>query len=251
MKITAKTKVLALTLSCLLLNACQLNNQESSLKDQQVTLEQQAAQQKQLLTGAYLKLVPMLNNYYPINTTTYGLIYSQGDSTYEALADTLIKQGSALCLVKDNCPSDTVYLSTSRLDLNQDLLISLHTDKLSLTQLYCSDGKMQSDVSVNTTLSPLPISNITNLGSKNQSHELKSKKQSKSTLKQGSTKSTTTSHQLTSNTSYHLIPIRRTVSHKSNLNQLDPQISVWPYVVKHQTYDLQDLNNHKGSECLA
>ena len=112
-----KATVLSLAVSSSLLTGCQLNTEALSnlvVFDKEVS-QQEIAAKKQVLYHAYEQIVPVLNSYYPINSTTYGLIKAEKANTltalsHEVLANTLTEQGLALCQVAENCPNHTVYL---------------------------------------------------------------------------------------------------------------------------------------------
>lgn len=161
--------MLTLALCSTMISGCQLNSDFFSglNKYDELNNAQDIENRKLLLAHAYDHMVPELNRYYPINRTTYGLIkdtkeHDQGSYallSYEILAKTLQQQGSALCVVKDNCPFDTTYLNTivstiKEDDMGDSVLISLDTEALSLSQLYNEKGYALSSLAVNSSIAP-------------------------------------------------------------------------------------------------
>ena len=159
-----KATVLSLAVSSSLLTGCQLNTEALSnlvVFDKEVS-QQEIAAKKQVLYHAYEQIVPVLNSYYPINSTTYGLIKAEKANTltalsHEVLANTLTEQGLALCQVAENCPNHTVYLENKvfKEPSLHTLLLSLSTPDLKLTKLFDEQGVPVSTMAINTVLSPI------------------------------------------------------------------------------------------------
>ena len=159
-----KATVLSLAVSSSLLTGCQLNTEALSnlvVFDKEVS-QQEIAAKKQVLYHAYEQIVPVLNSYYPINSTTYGLIKTEKANTltalsHEVLANTLTEQGLALCQVAENCPNHTVYLENKvfKEPSLHTMLVSLSTPDLKLTKLFDEQGQPVSTMAINTVLSPI------------------------------------------------------------------------------------------------
>ena len=159
-----KATVLSLAVSSSLLTGCQLNTEALSnlvVFDKEVS-QQEIAAKKQVLYHAYEQIVPVLNSYYPINSTTYGLIKAEKANTltalsHEVLANTLTEQGLALCQVAENCPNHTVYLENKvfKEPSLHTMLVSLSTPDLKLTKLFDEQGVPVSTMAINTVLSPI------------------------------------------------------------------------------------------------
>lgn len=159
-----KATVLSLAVSSSLLTGCQLNTEALSnlvVFDKEVS-QQEIAAKKQVLYHAYEQIVPVLNSYYPINSTTYGLIKAEKANTltalsHEVLANTLTEQGLALCQVAENCPNHTVYLENKvfKEPSLHTMLLSLSTPDLKLTKLFDEQGVPVSTMAINTVLSPI------------------------------------------------------------------------------------------------
>lgn len=159
-----KATVLSLAVSSSLLTGCQLNTEALSnlvVFDKEVS-QQEIAAKKQVLYHAYEQIVPVLNSYYPINSTTYGLIKAEKANTltalsHEVLANTLTEQGLALCQVAENCPNHTVYLENKvfKEPSLHTMLLSLSTPDLKLTKLFNEQGVPVSTMAINTVLSPI------------------------------------------------------------------------------------------------
>ena len=159
-----KATVLSLAVSSSLLTGCQLNTEALSnlvVFDKEVS-QQEIAAKKQVLYHAYEQIVPVLNSYYPINSTTYGLIKAEKANTltalsHEVLANTLTEQGLALCQVAENCPNHTVYLENKvfKEPSLHTMLVSLSTPDLKLTKLFDEQGQPVSTMAINTVLSPI------------------------------------------------------------------------------------------------
>ena len=159
-----KATVLSLAVSSSLLTGCQLNTEALSnlvVFDKEVS-QQEIAAKKQVLYHAYEQIVPVLNSYYPINSTTYGLIKDEKANTltalsHEVLANTLTEQGLALCQVAENCPNHTVYLENKvfKEPSLHTMLVSLSTPDLKLTKLFDEQGQPVSTMAINTVLSPI------------------------------------------------------------------------------------------------
>ncbi len=159
-----KATVLSLAVSSSLLTGCQLNTEALSnlvVFDKEVS-QQEIAAKKQVLYHAYEQIVPVLNSYYPINSTTYGLIKAEKANTltalsHEVLANTLTEQGLALCQVPENCPNHTVYLENKvfKEPSLHTMLVSLSTPDLKLTKLFDEQGVPVSTMAINTALSPI------------------------------------------------------------------------------------------------
>ena len=159
-----KATVLSLAVSSSLLTGCQLNTEALSnlvVFDEEVS-QQEIAAKKQVLYHAYEQIVPVLNSYYPINSTTYGLIKAEKANTltalsHEVLANTLTEQGLALCQVAENCPNHTVYLENKvfKEPSLHTMLVSLSTPDLKLTKLFNEQGVPVSTMAINTVLSPI------------------------------------------------------------------------------------------------
>lgn len=159
-----KATVLSLAVSSSLLTGCQLNTEALSnlvVFDKEVS-QQEIAAKKQVLYHAYEQIVPVLNSYYPINSTTYGLIKAEKANTltalsHEVLANTLTEQGLALCQVAENCPNHTVYLENKvfKEPSLHTMLVSLSTPDLKLTKLFDEHGVPVSTMAINTVLSPI------------------------------------------------------------------------------------------------
>ena len=159
-----KATVLSLAVSSSLLTGCQLNTEALSnlvVFDKEVS-QQEIAAKKQVLYHAYEQIVPVLNSYYPINSTTYGLIKAEKANTltalsHEVLANTLTEQGLALCQVPENCPNHTVYLENKvfKEPSLHTMLLSLSTPDLKLTKLFDEQGVPVSTMAINTVLSPI------------------------------------------------------------------------------------------------
>ena len=159
-----KATVLSLAVSSSLLTGCQLNTEALSnlvVFDKEVS-QQEIAAKKQVLYHAYEQIVPVLNSYYPINSTTYGLIKDDKANTltalsHEVLANTLTEQGLALCQVAENCPNHTVYLENKvfKEPSLHTMLVSLSTPDLKLTKLFDEQGQPVSTMAINTVLSPI------------------------------------------------------------------------------------------------
>ena len=159
-----KATVLSLAVSSSLLTGCQLNTEALSnlvVFDEEVS-QQEIAAKKQVLYHAYEQIVPVLNSYYPINSTTYGLIKAEKANTltalsHEVLANTLTEQGLALCQVAENCPNHTVYLENKvfKEPSLHTMLVSLSTPDLKLTKLFDEQGVPVSTMAINTVLSPI------------------------------------------------------------------------------------------------
>lgn len=159
-----KATVLSLAVSSSLLTGCQLNTEALSnlvVFDKEVS-QQEIAAKKQVLYHAYEQIVPVLNSYYPINSTTYGLIKAEKANTltalsHEVLANTLTEQGLALCQVVENCPNHTVYLENKvfKEPSLHTMLVSLSTPDLKLTKLFDEQGVPVSTMAINTVLSPI------------------------------------------------------------------------------------------------
>ena len=159
-----KATVLSLAVSSSLLTGCQLNTEALSnlvVFDKEVS-QQEIAAKKQVLYHAYEQIVPVLNSYYPINSTTYGLIKDDKANTltalsHEVLANTLTEQGLALCQVAENCPNHTVYLENKvfKEPSLHTMLVSLSTPDLKLTKLFDEQGVPVSTMAINTVLSPI------------------------------------------------------------------------------------------------
>lgn len=159
-----KATVLSLAVSSSLLTGCQLNTEALSnlvFFDEEVS-QQEIAAKKQVLYHAYEQIVPVLNSYYPINSTTYGLIKAEKANTltalsHEVLANTLTEQGLALCQVSENCPNHTVYLENKvfKEPSLHTMLVSLSTPDLKLTKLFDEQGLPVSTMAINTVLSPI------------------------------------------------------------------------------------------------
>lgn len=159
-----KATVLSLAVSSSLLTGCQLNTEALSnlvVFDKEVS-QQEIAAKKQVLYHAYEQIVPVLNSYYPINSTTYGLIKAEKANTltalsHEVLANTLTEQGLALCQVPENCPNHTVYLENKvfKEPSLHTMLVSLSTPDLKLTKLFDEQGVPVSTMAINTVLSPI------------------------------------------------------------------------------------------------
>lgn len=159
-----KATVLSLAVSSSLLTGCQLNTEALSnlvVFDKEVS-QQEIAAKKQVLYHAYEQIVPVLNSYYPINSTTYGLIKAEKANTltalsHEVLANTLTEQGLALCQVAENCPNHTVYLENKvfKEPSLHTMLVSLSTPDLKLTKLFNEQGVPVSTMAINTVLSPI------------------------------------------------------------------------------------------------
>ena len=159
-----KATVLSLAVSSSLLTGCQLNTEALSnlvVFDKEVS-QQEIAAKKQVLYHAYEQIVPVLNSYYPINSTTYGLIKAEKANTltalsHEVLANTLTEQGLALCQVAENCPNHTVYLENKvfKEPSLHTMLVSLSTPDLKLTKLFDEQGQPVSTMAINTLLSPI------------------------------------------------------------------------------------------------
>ena len=159
-----KATVLSLAVSSSLLTGCQLNTEALSnlvVFDKEVS-QQEIAAKKQVLYHAYEQIVPVLNSYYPINSTTYGLIKAEKANTltalsHEVLANTLTEQGLALCQVAENCPNHTVYLENKvfKEPSLHTMLVSLSTPDLKLTKLFDEQGVPISTMAINTVLSPI------------------------------------------------------------------------------------------------
>lgn len=159
-----KATVLSLAVSSSLLTGCQLNTEALSnlvVFDKEVS-QQEIAAKKQVLYHAYEQIVPVLNSYYPINSTTYGLIKAEKANTltalsHEVLANTLTEQGLALCQVAENCPNHTVYLENKvfKEPSLHTMLVSLSTPDLKLTKLFDEQGVPVSTMAINTLLSPI------------------------------------------------------------------------------------------------
>ena len=159
-----KATVLSLAVSSSLLTGCQLNTEALSnlvVFDEEVS-QQEIAANKQVLCHAYEQIVPVLNSYYPINSTTYGLIKAEKANTltalsHEVLANTLTEQGLALCQVSENCPNHTVYLENKvfKEPSLHTMLVSLSTPDLKLTKLFDEQGLPVSTMAINTSLSPI------------------------------------------------------------------------------------------------
>lgn len=159
-----KATVLSLAVSSSLLTGCQLNTEALSnlvVFDKEVS-QQEIAAKKQVLYHAYEQIVPVLNSYYPINSTTYGLIKAEKANTltalsHEVLANTLTEQGLALCQVAENCPNHTVYLENKVFKETSlhTMLLSLSTPDLKLTKLFNEQGVPVSTMAINTVLSPI------------------------------------------------------------------------------------------------
>ena len=159
-----KATVLSLAVSSSLLTGCQLNTEALSnlvVFDKEVS-QQEIAAKKQVLYHAYEQIVPVLNSYYPINSTTYGLIKAEKANTltalsHEVLANTLTEQGLALCQVVENCPNHTVYLENKvfKEPSLHTMLVSLSTPDLKLTKLFDEQGQPVSTMAINTVLSPI------------------------------------------------------------------------------------------------
>lgn len=159
-----KATVLSLAVSSSLLTGCQLNTEALSnlvVFDEEVS-QQEIAAKKQVLYHAYEQIVPVLNSYYPINSTTYGLIKAEKANTltalsHEVLANTLTEQGLALCQVAENCPNHTIYLENKvfKEPSLHTMLVSLSTPDLKLTKLFDEQGVPVSTMAINTVLSPI------------------------------------------------------------------------------------------------
>lgn len=159
-----KATVLSLAVSSSLLTGCQLNTEALSnlvVFDKEVS-QQEIAAKRQVLYHAYEQIVPVLNSYYPINSTTYGLIKAEKANTltalsHEVLANTLTEQGLALCQVAENCPNHTVYLENKvfKEPSLHTMLLSLSTPDLKLTKLFDEQGVPVSTMAINTVLSPI------------------------------------------------------------------------------------------------
>ena len=159
-----KATVLSLAVSSSLLTGCQLNTEALSnlvVFDKEVS-QQEIAAKKQVLYHAYEQIVPVLNSYYPINSTTYGLIKAEKANTltalsHEVLANTLTEQGLALCQVAENCPNHTIYLENKvfKEPSLHTMLVSLSTPDLKLTKLFNERGVPVSTMAINTVLSPI------------------------------------------------------------------------------------------------
>lgn len=159
-----KATVLSLAVSSSLLTGCQLNTEALSnlvVFDKEVS-QQEIAAKKQVLYHAYEQIVPVLNSYYPINSTTYGLIKAEKANTltalsHEVLVNTLTEQGLALCQVAENCPNHTVYLENKvfKEPSLHTMLVSLSTPDLKLTKLFDEQGVPVSTMAINTVLSPI------------------------------------------------------------------------------------------------
>lgn len=159
-----KATVLSLAVSSSLLTGCQLNTEALSnlvVFDKEVS-QQEIAAKKQVLYHAYEQIVHVLNSYYPINSTTYGLIKAEKANTltalsHEVLANTLTEQGLALCQVAENCPNHTVYLENKvfKEPSLHTMLVSLSTPDLKLTKLFDEQGQPVSTMAINTVLSPI------------------------------------------------------------------------------------------------
>ena len=159
-----KATVLSLAVSSSLLTGCQLNTEALSnlvVFDKEVS-QQEIAAKKLVLYHAYEQIVPVLNSYYPINSTTYGLIKAEKANTltalsHEVLANTLTEQGLALCQVAENCPNHTVYLENKvfKEPSLHTMLVSLSTPDLKLTKLFDEQGVPVSTMAINTVLSPI------------------------------------------------------------------------------------------------
>lgn len=159
-----KATVLSLAVSSSLLTGCQLNTEALSnlvVFDKEVS-QQEIAAKKQVLYHAYEQIVPVLNSYYPINSTTYGLIKAEKANTltalsHEVLVNTLTEQGLALCQVAENCPNHTVYLENKvfKEPSLHTMLVSLSTPDLKLTKLFDEQGQPVSTMAINTVLSPI------------------------------------------------------------------------------------------------
>lgn len=159
-----KATILSLAVSSSLLTGCQLNTEALSnlvVFDKEVS-QQEIAAKKQVLYHAYEQIVPVLNSYYPINSTTYGLIKAEKANTltalsHEVLANTLTEQGLALCQVAENCPNHTVYLENKvfKEPSLHTMLVSLSTPDLKLTKLFDEQGVPVSTMAINTVLSPI------------------------------------------------------------------------------------------------
>ena len=159
-----KATVLSLAVSSSLLTGCQLNTEALSnlvVFDKEVS-QQEIAAKKQVLYHAYEQIVPVLNSYYPINSTTYGLIKAEKANTltalsHEVLANTLTEQGLALCQVAENCPNHTVYLDNKvfKEPSLHTMLVSLSTPDLKLTKLFDEQGVPVSTMAINTVLSSI------------------------------------------------------------------------------------------------
>ena len=157
-----KATVLSLAVSSSLLTGCQLNTEALSnlvVFDKEVS-QQEIAAKKQVLYHSYEQIVPVLNSYYPINSTTYGLIKAEKANTltalsHEVLANTLTEQGLALCQVAENCPNHTVYLENKvfKEPSLHTMLVSLSTPDLKLTKLFDEQGVPVSTMAINTVLS--------------------------------------------------------------------------------------------------
>lgn len=154
----SRLSILALSLgAALMATGCQITLPSNS-KEFQEQMEYHA----QLVKSAFENMVPVLHRYYPINSTVYKLVAPEEasdktKSTYHNLAQVLNKQGAAVCSSAHNCPKDSVVLTPLLINHSNDhtLLISLSTPNLKASALFYDNGKLISQLSLLTELTPL------------------------------------------------------------------------------------------------
>ena len=145
---------LGLTLLC---TGCQLN----AMPPKEATAANLAYHFK-VVTGAFEHMLPIVHQYYPINSTIYQVITPPQASdttqaTYKSLSTILRSQGAALCSSEHICPVESIPLKVERIPYKPDntFLIKINTSQLNVSALFYDNGKLISNISVLTDLPKL------------------------------------------------------------------------------------------------